>query len=106
MATLVDGQRKFHESAGVASVLYQVRSEIGGLQYEFQDFFHPFVGKLIAQLNASSVAGMLAPKFLGSCTESYSTDYTSNPNKTANITTTLPNPTAIDVGIGGPYANY
>jgi hypothetical protein len=105
MPTLVNGQSKFHDAASIASVVHHVRN-VDGLEYEFQDFFHPFVGKLIATLNGSSVAGMLDPKFLGTCTLSYKTEYTPNPNKNANITPLLPTPSAIDVGIGGPYAIY
>ena len=33
--------------------------------YNFENFFHPWVGNLIQQLNQTSVAGMLDPGFLG-----------------------------------------
>src|SRR6516162_5442870 len=34
--------------------------------YHFENFFHPFVGTLIKQLNQTSVSGMLDPDFLSS----------------------------------------
>ena len=37
--------------------------------YDFQNFFHPFVGELIAQLNTADIAGMLDPTFLNGLTQ-------------------------------------
>jgi hypothetical protein len=39
--------------------------------YEFQNFFHPFVGELIGKLNLTSVAGMLDPSFLSTLWQPY-----------------------------------
>jgi hypothetical protein len=83
--------------------------------YRFENFFHPFVGKLIAQLNQSSVADMLDPAFLGNLTY----DYTQPPNnqppdyqlnnggeESPAVAVSMDNQ-SIDVVLpGGPYANY
>ncbi len=72
--------------------------------YEFENFFHPFVGNLIQQLNQTSVAGMLDPAFLSTLQYAYtSADYTVLESLTSAVT--LEDQT-IDVSIGGPYANY
>jgi hypothetical protein len=34
--------------------------------YTFENFFHPFVGELVEQLNKESLRGMLDPNFLES----------------------------------------
>jgi hypothetical protein len=85
--------------------------------YNFANFFHPYVGNLIAQLNQTSIAGMLDPDFLGSpaLSAAYITqnspagsgpiDYTTNPNNSTTISVNL-NARKIDTSIGGPYANY
>jgi Tc toxin complex TcA C-terminal TcB-binding domain len=105
---------------------------IYGFSYTFSNFFHPFVGDLIGQLNQTTVAGMLDPAFLSGLNIPYtSSDYTppnngnivspswypgpgpgsvwssNNPgiNITDFVTVTLENRT-IDVAISGPYANY
>src|SRR5208282_3089250 len=46
------------------------------ISYDFQNFFHPFVGALIKQLNLTSVSGMLDTDFLATCYRAYtSSDY-------------------------------
>ena len=105
-----DGVGAFHESAdinliyGAGSAGQQVssipREEV--FSYEFQNFYHPFIGDLIKQLNLTSVAGMLTPSFLGGLGgEPYpASDYSS-----ISPAVTIDDPD-IDVSIGGPYANY
>lgn len=79
--------------------------------YRFENFFHPFVGTLIGKLNATSVAGMLDPQFLGgpSCKYAYtSKDYTKYSTTTGNpnVAVTIDDQ-GIDVALpGGPYAVY
>jgi hypothetical protein len=76
--------------------------------YDFQDFFHPFIGSLIKQLNLTSVADMLNPDFLASLNWPFvppspvipPVDYTPS---SVNVTI---EPRVIDVSIAGPYANY
>ncbi len=101
-----DMPTKFHDAGSRASVVGHSKSGVETFNYEFENFFHPFVGKLIARLNSTSVAGMLDPGFLTGCASPYDkTEYSKNPNKKTSITPTLER-RAIDVGIGGPYANY
>ena len=72
--------------------------------YVFENFFHPFVGDLITQLNQTSVAGMLKPSFLEKLRYIYSSaDYTLLPSLTSSVTLEDQD---IDVSIGGPYAGY
>ena len=83
--------------------------------YEFQNFFHPFVGSLITQLNQSSISGMLAPDFLKTLHNAYAIpsnssgitpiDYTPNPDNNNDLSVHL-NDKTIDTSISGPYANY
>src|SRR5262249_27676198 len=82
--------------------------------YTFNPFFHPFVGDLIAQLNQSSVAGMLDPAFLAALKHGYGADYdvlaTSAPNL-ESIKVRLPSatglpPITLDLSSSGPYAGY
>ncbi len=71
--------------------------------YDFHNFYHPLVGRLISELNKGSVADMLNPEFLQSIASDFFTaDY-------QNIATGINQPyprNDIDVTIGGPYANY
>jgi Tc toxin complex TcA C-terminal TcB-binding domain len=72
--------------------------------YVFENFFHPFLGNLITQLNATSVAGLLDPGFLDTLHADYTTaDYTVLTSRTSAVTL---EDQSIDVSIGGPYANY
>ena len=75
----VNGIASYHAAAdtnliyaGGADAKFRPRSyTVQQYSYHFENFFHPFVGKLIAQLNQSSVAGMLDPGFLVNCTYNY-----------------------------------
>jgi hypothetical protein len=81
---------------------------IDSFSYDFQNFFHPFIGQLIAQLNLTDVSGMLNPAFLNGLTQDVSwfwNDY-NNIASGSNSAHVAPNPKNIDVSIGGPYANY
>ena len=72
--------------------------------YTFGNFFHPFVGSLIGQLNQTSVAGMLDPDFLQTLHYAYTTaDYTVLDSAAVSVTLEDQD---IDVSIGGAYANY
>ena len=84
----VDGLGAFH-NAGDIGLVYQLGTSQDGdgailrlpyqekFSYTFGNFFHPFVGDLIKQLNQTSVAGMLDPVFLESLHYAYtSADYT------------------------------
>jgi hypothetical protein len=72
--------------------------------YTFENFFHPFVGELIEQLNLKSLPGLLDPNFhQGLVTEFFNTFYTSLTNDLVQVNHF---PKDIDLREGGPYANY
>ena len=76
--------------------------------YRFENFFHPFVGQLIAKLNDTSVAGMLDPQFLSTCSYQYQpSDYQLNNGAGGNpeISVSMDDQTIDVVLPGGPYAN-
>ena len=111
----VEGLGAFHNAGDVSAIYTLGTSQDSGgnltrlpfqetFSYEFENFFHPFVGNLIAQLNQTSVAGMLDPGFLETLHYSYTSgDYTALSSGTSSVT--LEDQT-VDVSIGGPYANY
>lgn len=111
----VEGLGAFHNAGDVGLVYTLGTSQDGNgtvirlpfaekFSYDFENFFHPFVGNLIQQLNQTSVAGMLDPSFLDTLHAAYtSADYTVLGSRTSAVT--LEDQT-IDVSIGGPYANY
>jgi hypothetical protein len=76
--------------------------------YDFENFFHPFVARLIRQLNQTSVAGMLNPDFLAQLVQAYVPGEQTSP--VDDPYTPFENVTIddgkIDVSFGGPYANY
>ncbi len=74
--------------------------------YDFENFFHPLVGKLIQQLNRTSVAGMLDPTFLNSIADPDGSWFWTDYNKAADSNDVTSSPRNIDVQMGGPYANY
>src|SRR5687767_2788949 len=88
----------------------------------FENFFHPFVGELIEQLNRKSLSGMLDPAFHKSLVDNQKL---SNPLPTSNTFFTFYKgfyektsgeeaksvnvkgfPKEIDLRDGAPYANY
>jgi hypothetical protein len=72
--------------------------------YTFENFFHPFVGQLLQQLNRESVPGVLDPKFhAGLAHDFFNAAY---PPQTSNTTKVKSFPKEIDVRSGGPYAVY
>ena len=72
--------------------------------YTFENFFHPYVGELIQQLNTKSLAGLLDAGYHASLVhEFFSTTYTELASKVVALETF---PKEIDLADGGPYANY
>lgn len=76
--------------------------------YKFENFFHPFVGELISQLNRRSLAGVMDAKWqegLANRPESTFFDslYTPSQNDLVKVKSF---PKEIDVSTGGPYSNY
>src|SRR5215218_4112370 len=72
--------------------------------YTFQNFFHPFVGELIAKLNRDSLPGMLDAAWQEDLKrEFFQAQY--NPTDSATVKV-VSFPKEIDVAEHGPYANY
>lgn len=72
--------------------------------YNFENFFHPFVGDLIRALNEKSLSGMLDPAFHGDLKTDFFEDfYTLLENEFVRVNHF---PKEIDLREGGPYANY
>lgn len=94
----------FHASGDVNRVTDVHFYQTDQFTYTFENFFHPFIGDLIARLNQTSVADLLDPEFLQGLTASFfTTDYT--PTTSATVQLSYDQKT-IDVRPGGPYANY
>jgi hypothetical protein len=74
------------------------------VSYEFENFFHPYVGELIERLNKGSVAGLLDPAYQEQKLKDpgfFDTFY--SPAAAGRVTSF---PKDIDVRPGGPYSNY
>ena len=122
MAETYGALAQYHQATDVATVLgvqYQQPATVGQwppnwrwgywtYTYDFKNFFHPYVGALIKQMNQTDVQGMLAFSFLTTLADPYTTaadGYIPNPTNDASLTVTL-EPRDIDTTIGGPYAGY
>lgn len=70
--------------------------------YTFQNFFHPFVGELIARLNRESLPGMLATSSQTLSKVFFETDYQVASDKVEIVS----EPRQIDISANGPYAVY
>jgi hypothetical protein len=72
--------------------------------YTFENFFHPYVGRLIEELNKVSLAGMLDPAFHKGLKAAFFKDfYTSHTSSTLKVNSF---PKEIDLHAHGPYAIY
>ena len=103
---------QFHEAVSYGTIKHYF-GVLGSTQdteftYTFENFFHPFVGELITQLNRNSLPGMLDPNFLQGLNESpaatfFDTFYTT---LTSDVVKIKSSAKQIDLSEGGPYANY
>ena len=83
---------------------YWGKKDAARFTYTFENFFHPFVGALIEQLNRNSLEGLLDPKFhQGLATEFFDSFYKALPTNLVSINSF---PKEIDLREGGPYSNY
>jgi hypothetical protein len=73
--------------------------------YTFQNFFHPFVGELISQLNRHSLAGVMDATWQDSLGHDFFTRFYTPTNNDVTKVDPLPRK-EIDVSVSGPYANY
>lgn len=98
--------------SGAGSPLYPPGTTFTTLKfhYTFRNFFHPFVGELIAKLNRDSLPGMLDPNWQDSLKEEFfpafyrpAKDNENPPPWTVEVTSF---PKEIDLDLHGPYANY
>ncbi len=87
----------FHEGMDARRV--GVSRDPNKFTYTFENFFHPYVGELIEQVNRGGVSGLLDPVFQKRLNEPFfDSFYSKNPGDTAY-------PKDLDVR-GGPYSNY
>lgn len=122
MAKIYGALAQYHQASDMAAVFGAQHQQRGTplwppiwrggywtYNFDFRNFFHPYVGALINQLNQTDVAGMLKPSFLSGLVDPYVSNsadgYTPNPTGAASLTVTL-EPRNIDTSIGGPYAGY
>jgi len=105
MVTSVVSQESFHQSVDVSSAWQAAVLGEPCFTYKFENFFHPFVGKLIEQLNTKSLAGMLdadeQKKWTTPFFETFYQVMKSDVVKFAEFPKK-----EIDVSSSGPYANY
>jgi len=106
------GALQFHETAAQVAVEHSFGTRVDKqdteFTYTFENFFHPFVGELIAQLNRNSLPGMLDPNFLQGLNASptakfFDTFYTA---LTSDVVKVKSSAKEIDLSEGGPYATY
>ena len=97
----------YHE-ASIAANVYEI--ELGywdtKFNYKFENYFHPFVGELIAKLNRDSLPGLFDATWQNALSASFfDALYNPNPAK-SDLVEVESFPKEIDVAVGGPYANY
>lgn len=104
MVTAVQSQETIHQAIDTSSALALASAETR-FTYTFENFFHPFVGKLIEQLNTKLLAGLLDAdehkKWTTDFFESFYDALESNVVKFEKFPKK-----EIDVSSSGPYANY
>src|SRR5438876_2331475 len=71
--------------------------------YKFENFFHPFLGELIAKLNRDSLPGILDTKWQDELKQEF---FNAFYNSTGGLVQVNSFPKEIDVSEYGPYANY
>jgi hypothetical protein len=100
---------RFHESADLAALRSNEWTILDWVQgtYDFENFFHPLIGRLIRQLNAATgdpVAALLDPAFLdGLTTDFFASEYQVTNNSLVDVRY---HPKSIDLDHPQPYANY
>ncbi len=98
------GYHANRDYAVLARSSYWTYKQESEFTYTFENFFHPFVGELIEELNKGSLPGMLDPAFHADLkADFFTTFYTLH---TSNLVKIKHFPKEIDVTEGGPYANY
>jgi hypothetical protein len=81
--------------------------QVDQFTYTFENYFHPFLKQLIGQLNQSSIAGMLDPKFLDSLEKQFGDFFTTDYILADPIPVLVEyERKKIDLSPGGPYSIY
>ncbi|MGH8470923.1 MAG: hypothetical protein ACREVJ_00310, partial [Gammaproteobacteria bacterium] len=104
MITAVQSQETSHQAIDTSSALALASKETR-FTYRFENFFHPFVGRLIEQLNTKSLVGLLDADEH----KKWTTDFFENfyDALESNVVKFEKFPKKeIDVSSNGPYANY
>src|SRR6266404_2972672 len=95
----------FHYSVAGGKAVKQVEPTTETrFKYTFENFFHPFVGELIAKLNRDSLPGMLNAKWQNELRKEFF-EATYHPTND-DLVGVEHFPKEIDVSEHGPYANY
>jgi hypothetical protein len=100
LGTAADARAK-----GDFSALHAMR-EVTEFTYKFENFFHPYVGELIEELNRGTLADMLDPGFHQSLSRNFffaHYEALANDDDAVKLDAPLKE---IDVSVGGPYSNY
>lgn len=97
----------FHNQAAASlakKTTFQWRHQDTQFTYTFKNFFHPFVGELIAQLNRESLSGMLNAKWQEGLKKDFFKDLYKPTN--GDLVQVEDPQKEIDLSTNGPYANY
>jgi hypothetical protein len=99
------GYHAYQDAVAVGGVR-RIYKPVSDFSYTFWNFFHPFVGELIAKLNTDSLPGMLAEQLDPALKQDFfASYYGGNPTNDKFIQLAY-FPKEIDVADHGPYANY
>lgn len=94
----------FHTTEALHKVGYLTYRGDMEFTYTLENFFHPFVGELIENLNKESLPGMLDPKYHESLKTLFFDDFYESLE--SDVVKVEHFDKEIDVEAGGPYANY
>jgi Tc toxin complex TcA C-terminal TcB-binding domain len=103
-ATGFHDQQLAHTDIGLAAISVMMGHWENRFTYRFDNFFHPFVGKLINRLNRRSLPGLMDPVWQAQLAEPFF-DALYHPQNGAFVQVESQRK-EIDVSDGGPYANY
>jgi hypothetical protein len=98
----------FHELSDVAASGTTEDLIATEFTHTFENFFHPFVGELVQQLNQKSLPGLFDPTFQESLIRDSGSFFAQYYTVSVNPHPIILNPPRkeIDVGDGGPYSIY
>src|SRR5829696_5660544 len=104
--TTIGVQPGFHYASDTSTVAggLSAASEDIEFTYTFDNFFHPYVGELIEQLNQRSLSGLLDADYHRSLTQDFFKSYYDVLK--SNVVNVNYSSKDIDLRDGGPYANY